>query len=386
MMKLLKKGSLVALALILCTISIASTNVEATGNTYLQGDVDGDGSVTLSDLGYLANFLHGYKATANDHMTQRLDVDLSGIIDQNDITLLSDIIIGNETSDSIDYISTNSGIPVQESIISYRKHNAQTGIKIGNNYDLNQLSEIQNQESRGIIGIDNRVINQNKSGVVKLSFYISGDWHYASGFIVDDHTILTAAHCLYDSETGSYASNIYYTTYSASGTPYSTATASKYHLPQQYVDSPTYLYDYGIITVSQDFSVENSGYEIYNLGVPRDVLKNNISSSVYNNINNKLEIYVSGFSGEELSNSNLSLTGQMVTGSGNLLCNWMAWDGELYYNADSVRGESGGPVYVKTPSGHISVLGINVEGGGGYNRGKRIDTDILHFVYNNPYI
>lgn len=30
--------------------------------------------------------------------------------------------------------------------------------------------------------------------------------------------------------------------------------------------------------------------------------------------------------------------------------------------------------------------GSNVEGGGGYNRGKRIDTDILHFVYNNPYI
>ena len=57
-MKLLKKSSLVALALILCTSSIASTNAEATGNTYLQGDIDGDGSVTLSDLGYLTNFLH----------------------------------------------------------------------------------------------------------------------------------------------------------------------------------------------------------------------------------------------------------------------------------------------------------------------------------------
>lgn len=89
-MKLIKKGSLVAFALILCTSNIASTNVGATGNTYLRGDVDGNGSVTLSDLGYLANFLHGYKATANNHMTQRLDVDLSGIIDQNDITLLKE--------------------------------------------------------------------------------------------------------------------------------------------------------------------------------------------------------------------------------------------------------------------------------------------------------
>ena len=385
-MKLLKKSSLVALALILCTSSIASTNAEATGNTYLQGDIDGDGSVTLSDLGYLTNFLHGYKATANDHMTQRLDVDLSGIIDQNDITLLSDIVIGNETSDSIDYISTNSGIPGQESIISYRKHNAQTGIKIGNNYDLNQLSEIQNQESRDIIGTDDREINQNKSGIVKLTFYMNDGWHYGSGFIVDDHTILTAAHCLYDSETGSYASNIYYTTYSSGENTYSIATASTYHLPQKYVDSPALAYDYGMIIVNNDFSDENSEYEIYNLGVARDVLKNNISSSIYTNINNKLEIYVSGFSGEETSNSDPSLTGHMVTGSGNLLCNWIAWDGELYYNTDTVRVESGGPVYVKTPNGDVSVIGINTEGSASNNRGKRIDTDILHFVYNNPYI
>lgn len=76
----------------------------------------------------------------------------------------------------------------------------------------------------------------------------------------------------------------------------------------------------------------------------------------------------------------------MVTGSGNLLCNWMVWDGELYYNTDSVRGESGGPVYVKTPNGDVSVIGINTEGSASDNRGKRIDTDILHFVYNNPYI
>ena len=90
-MKLLKKGSLVALALILCASNIASTNVLAAGNTYLKGDIDGDGSITLSDLGYLANFLHGVKGSANDNLTQRLDVDSSGVIDHNDQSLLSSI-------------------------------------------------------------------------------------------------------------------------------------------------------------------------------------------------------------------------------------------------------------------------------------------------------
>lgn len=33
-----------------------------------------------------------------------------------------------------------------------------------------------------------------------------------------------------------------------------------------------------------------------------------------------------------------------------------------------------------------SIASTNAEGSASNNRGKRIDTDILHFVYNNPYI
>lgn len=49
-----------------------------------------------------------------------------------------------------------------------------------------------------------------------------------------------------------------------------------------------------------------------------------------------------------------------------------------------VGGESGGPVYVKTQDGKITVIAINSGGTSTYNVGRRIDSNILHFVYNNP--
>lgn len=49
-----------------------------------------------------------------------------------------------------------------------------------------------------------------------------------------------------------------------------------------------------------------------------------------------------------------------------------------------VGGESGGPVYVKIQDGKITVIAINSGGTSTYNVGRRIDSNILHFVYNNP--
>ena len=60
----------------------------------------------------------------------------------------------------------------------------------------------------------------------------------------------------------------------------------------------------------------------------------------------------------------------------------------MQYNTDTVPGESGSPVYVKTSSGDMIAIGVHKGVGvsNQFNRGKRIDTDVIHFVYNNPYI
>ena len=59
-------------------------------------------------------------------------------------------------------------------------------------------------------------------------------------------------------------------------------------------------------------------------------------------------------------------------------------DDVCYYNPIGHGGQSGSPVYVKTEDENKTVFGI--VSGGTQERSvcKRIDTDILHFVYNNP--
>ena len=56
-----------------------------------------------------------------------------------------------------------------------------------------------------------------------------------------------------------------------------------------------------------------------------------------------------------------------------------------YYNTDTVGGESGSPVYVMNSDGSMTVIGIHSGSNGAYsNTAKRIDTNIMHFIYNNP--
>ena len=59
-------------------------------------------------------------------------------------------------------------------------------------------------------------------------------------------------------------------------------------------------------------------------------------------------------------------------------------DDVCYYNPIGHGGQSGSLVYVKTEDENKTVFGI--VSGGTQERSvcKRIDTDILHFVYNNP--
>lgn len=54
---------------------------------------------------------------------------------------------------------------------------------------------------------------------------------------------------------------------------------------------------------------------------------------------------------------------------------------------DTIGGNSGSPVYLYDSSGNKTVIAIHGYGDIGYgNYGVRIDTDILHFAYNNPHL
>ena len=342
------------------SLGMATTYVSAGSTNYLRGDIDGDGDIDIVDVAYLANFLGGTKGSADDHMSQRLDVDLSGVIDMLDRNMLSNILVGNISSTTLYYDSSNVGIPAQ-STVSYRKFNALTGAQIGSDYSLSPLSTIPDYSPKGIIGTDDRTIDYSNSGVVRINSSIG----QGSGFIVDDNLILTAAHVVYG------ASNVSYTLFNANGTVKAIYSAASYHVPLNYINGSTDNNDYALIVVNQDLY----DYRTINLGVARDKLKNNTSSSVYNNYASKLGIYVTGF---------ISNTG--YTGLGNLVTPYLTND-EVLYNSDTDHGESGAPVYTQTSNGEMIAIGIH----DGMktttsNYGRRIDTNIIHFVYNNPYI
>jgi len=369
-MKIFRKISTALLAFVLCSATVSSS-VNAISSTYQKGDIDGDGSITMSDLAYMAQFLHGYIGSADNYMTQRLDVDSSGIIDQNDESLLADILVGNANTNSLAYSSTISEIPAQTTE-SYGKYNAQTGNKIGLNYELYPVSDIL---PRSVIGADDRYLDYNNHGVVSLSFTVNGEDKIGTGFVVGAHQILTAAHCVYDTENNRPAKNVSYTVYGDSESSSTTHSAVNYHVPQCYIDLSSYdpIYDYAIITVNETFTDDY----IMDLGIARDVIANNNNSDVYQNYLGKPRIYVTGHSSN------------MTTGYGNLISgyrNVILDDYIINYNSDMIGGESGGPVYVKSRGRKISVIAINSGGTDTYNVGRRIDYNILHFVYNNPYL
>lgn len=340
------------------SLGMATTYVSADSTSYYRGDVDGNGIVDIADLAYMANFLNGNKGSANDHMSQRLDVDMSGIIDILDQNMLSQILMGSITYDTIDYEISNVGIP-EQSTIYYKKFNAQTGVQIGTAYHLDPVSAIPDYAPRGIIGTDDRTEDYSNSGVVKINTSTG----QGSGFIVDDNLILTAAHVVCGK------TNISYTLFNSNGTVKATYSAASYHVPSNYISSSNANYDYALIVVDQNLS----RYKSISLGVARDKLKNNITSSIYLNYASKLGIYVTGF---------ISNTG--YTGIGNLANNYLT-NTFVQYNTDTEGGESGSPVYVKTSNGDMIAIGIHDgKATSTYNYGRRIDTNVLQFVYYNP--
>lgn len=365
-MKTFKKFLSGIVALSLCMSSSAVT-AGALTTTYHKGDVDGNNVLNLIDLTYLRNFISGNRGSVNNRLTQRLDVNLDGVISERDVEELSEILLNDDSTTLYNYETVSNDVP-QSTNMSYQKYNAQTGASIGTAYTLQHVNSVPDYSSTyNIIGNDTREIDYYNPSVVKINSSVGT----FTGFIVDSHTILTAAHCLVDKQTGELASNLSYTLYAFNGSVvWSAKSAVNYHIPINFIQSNySSNYDYALITVAEDLSNKIS----FDLGVARKSL------------NNKNEdIYVTGYSNEENPNRP-ELTNEIVTGSGKLYSNKVTAN-LIYYNTDAAEGESGAPVYVVSADGKKTVIGIH----GSYspsvssNYCKRIDTNVLQFVFNNP--
>lgn len=254
----------------------------------------------------------------------------------------------------------------------YRRYNATTGAFLGR-YMLGALNVNDNVSTYNVIGSDDRVVDFTKSGVVKL---MGSDEYIGTGFVVDSHTIATAAHCIWDYDNNSSIQISEIRLFDANGNISKTVTPVEAHIPQIYLNNKGAGYDYGVITVNEDLS----DYAIFDLGVP-----------LYSASDNELAISVTGFpkylhnNEEEVVNSDT--LDNMYTGNGVLSASNS--NDVLYYTADASEGNSGGPVYITTSyygTVYYTVIGIHTSGSSIVNSGVSMTTDLLHFYLNNSHI
>lgn len=261
--------------------------------------------------------------------------------------------------------TANDNSDAANSSRSYKVYHASTGHYL-REYTLAPLNTSDN--SRAVIGTDERVIDWTKSGVVKI---INTDTSIGSGFVVDEHTIATAAHCLYDYRSGMYSNISEILLFDTSGNIEQNIIPIEYHIPTEYITNHKTSYDYALITVEEDLSE----YMCFELGVSLDSFVNGETNAT---------VYVTGFpervAGEIVNNHTKHM---MYTGNGKICSGGNGENGLLYYNADTSGGNSGGPVYItESLNGktYHTVVAVHTTGG---NHGVCMTTDLIHFYKAN---
>lgn len=250
-------------------------------------------------------------------------------------------------------------------------------------YTLQKVYPLDTLNNREIFGVDSRYPDNTKIGVCKIITVGGG---MGTGFVLDDHTIITAAHCVanassdYTMTSGVVIEEILF--FDSNGNVSLTLDEDDIyaaHVPYNYFhyNANGYFaeYDYAAITTFDDVL---SDYAMFNLSYATEYLKTANPT-----------LYCSGFPGfvtgqqDEVNNQT---THQCYTGTGTVRT---VEKTVITHYVDISGGDSGGPVYTitnydgKTYYNAVGILVADAEGS--HNTATRFTTDVLHFYKNNPY-
>lgn len=257
-------------------------------------------------------------------------------------------------------------------------------------YSLTQQPQSAVQ-SRAVIGTDDRK-RDGYSGIVRLS-------NGGTGFVVSDHVIATAAHCVYAGhstnadirfayqDTAYFVNDIEIQLYNDDGTPKNIEPLIpvEVHVPDAFIQENIDAIDYALIYVSEDLS--SYGCEQFNLGMPYE----QSSSAFYSH-----DLFVSGIPqvlgrpGEEVGNG----SNYVYTGKGKVFIPDNPTEGALYYTCDTSGGQSGAPVYTAYSytvgeTTYVSYTAVAIHKGGGtdsHNGGAAMTSEKIQFYLNNDYV
>lgn len=364
----------------LCAAILAATSVISfTGSAAKTlRDANGDGVIDIADAVDTRYYLLGKYNPTN---VKSYDFDGNGIISEADVEKIQAYKIGllNETN------LPGSSTEVTQAVAttrSYYRHDCsssnafnRTSYSLTVNPNDNTFSNNGNINPCTIIP-PNNMIRDYDTSVVQLDISNKYSKAYGSEFIVGDHLIATAAHCVY--ENGIF-DDITINIIDSNNINVAKITPSYIHVPINYTSGNS-GYDYALLYVEEDLSK----YGMFQMGVALDEYVNKNGSVV-----------ASGFPGEYSDNYTGSY-GVRFKSQGNIDSSNQY---KLYYDADTFGGNSGGPVYVEegfkvgdNTYDYKTVVAIHTNGfdedanPNGKNSGTKITPDILSFYYNNSHI
>lgn len=378
------KTAVAALTAILTCISSGSIISFASGTAYDPCDVNKDGSVTIVDSLVIRRYLSGNLHCQNYN---QLDANRNLTVDVTDAECVQAKLAHLAYSSGYYSRATGQTMPVPSvtgfapddsasSYVgrSYMRYSFKTNQRLSN-YSLMPTDVTMDDlySTRSILdGVDNRYPSSGSenSGLVRVSG--SG----GTGFIIGDHLIATAAHCIYGRETGEWY-NVGIQTYNADGTlTGETLTLVEAHIPYRYQSTTGAEFDYALITVEEDLSE----FVHFNLAGSY-----NVTTADYSNI----PIYITGCPSHVYNQPNTFDHLYSAEGRVHAASNTYAIDTDIYISG----GDSGSPMYtiVDSQTGSeetmrsYSVLGI-CSGLSATSYGCLITKYQLQFYNNNPYV
>lgn len=342
-------------------------------------DPSGNDGVTASDSLYIQKFLAGLFPSYN---LNSMDVDMNGIVSEMDSDKILHYLTNRDKPllhDAPANYDTTTLKNMEER--TYRKHKYSSSSSTSySTYTVKRppLSNMQSSDydcmPMSIIG-ENNMIRDYDTAVVRIC-NVGG-----TGFIIGDHIIATAAHCVYNRGTGAYIDNNIEIV-DENNNVIDSFHAESVHIPTKYIVAEAYnLYDYALLYVP---SVDLSDYGMFSLGVAKDEFV----------VNSGNQVVVSGFPSVYPNGYENSPYGLRFKSAGSIYSQCDLNANHFYYTADTTDGTSGGPVYVQegfqTADGvwhnYRTVIGINSFHADDYNTGVRITPELLAFYNHNQYL
>lgn len=351
-------------------------------------DPNGDGVLDVYDSIQIQQYLHGLIDADN---LNEYDINNNGLVTLFDAWVVNAHLLGilkNSTNDK-DYLNNN----LLYSKKTYLKHDCSSNDNRSST--MYTLARPLNQVLNSNLSVNYKNIflpERNKDSVyivTKDDVSMSPDQavvrlgEYGTGFIIDDHIIVTAAHCVFqrndkgDREFINFVINVY----DESGTKIVEQLQPKFiHVPIEYIGANTSYteYDFALVYVENAIS---QAYGRYHLGIATD-----------DYITSKGSVMVGGFPNiQDIGRGyRVNTRGYLNPDESN--------DSTIRYNVPTAGGSSGGPVffnetyvYQDATGFHKvycnSAIGIHSASDGmGSATGARMDKDKLYFYYSNPYL